>query len=370
MSKQKKVLITFLGNIDYDTRSFNLFDSFRLQGYDVEFVGFDWLTNDFKQKDGKQTVYKLSKSKFSLLFYLKFYFLLLSNALRRNYDIIFAEDLYCFPVCYIAAKIKNVKVVYDCRELFSFLAGLKNKAVVQKLWAVIENLLIRKADIVLSTGEMDSDFLKLRYNIKNVTVLRNLPLYKKDFTLINYYELLNFSKDKKILLYQGIILHGRGLKLCFDFLKISDDFILVIIGGGEMLNYYKKLSVKMNIENKVFFVGKIEQSELINYTASAFIGLALIENISLSYYYALPNKLFEYIMAGVPVIATNLPQMKNIIDKYKVGFAIEENIQSLTDVLNKMRNDEKLYNSLKENCVVASKELCWENEIRLLLDKL
>ncbi len=363
MPDKKKVLITFLGNIDYDTRCNNLFNSLSDKGYDVEFTGFDWLTENFSTFKGKKTVYKLSKKPLSLFFYLKFYYILKLKLLTKKYDIIFAEDLYCLPVCVIIGKIKKAKVIYDCRELFGFLAGLKNKKLLQKFWSTVERIFIRKADLILTTGEMDSEFIRNQYNVKNDLVIRNLPIYKKSNSPINYYSLLGIDKSKKVLLYQGVVLHGRGLKMIFEFLQTSDDFVLVVIGGGEMLDYYKQLSEKMSLQNKVFFIGKIPQDKLIDYTAGAFAGLSLIENVSLSYYYALPNKLFEYIMAEIPVIATNLPQMKKIIDDFSVGFVVEESdILKLNEVLSKLIIDHNLYNQLKLNCRIASQSLNWEKE--------
>lgn len=371
MPDKKKVLITFLGNIDYDTRCNNLFNSLSDKGYDVEFIGFDWLTENFSTIKGKKSIYKLSKKPLSLFFYLKFYFILKLKLLTKKYDIIFAEDLYCLPVCVIIGKIQKAKVIYDCRELFGFLAGLKNRRIVQKFWSTVERLFIKKADLILTTGELDSEFIRKQYKIQNDLVIRNLPLYKKSQSPVNYYSLLGIDKSKKVLLYQGVVLHGRGLKMIFEFLRTSEDFVLVVLGGGEMLDYYKQLSEQMSLQNKVFFIGKIPQDKLIDYTAGAFAGLSLIENVSLSYYYALPNKLFEYIMAEIPVIATNLPQMKKIIDEFKVGFTVtEHNISELTEVLFRLKTDDNFYNMLKSNCQIASQLLSWEREIERLFTKL
>lgn len=369
--KQKKVLITFLGNINYDTRCFNLYNSLVAKGYNTDFVGFDWLTDNFKTVKSKKTIYKLTKKFPSIIFYLKFYSILKFNLLKRKYDLLFAEDLYCLPVCIIIGKIKGAKVIYDCRELFGFLAGLKDKPFVQKLWYRIEKFFINKADLVITTGKMDEDFLIEEYKLKNTVIIRNLPLYKKSNSPINFYHKFGIHISKKILLYQGVIVHGRGLKIIFEVLEKTEEFVLVVLGDGEHLDFYKELSKQKNISDKVIFVGKVSQEELVNYTAGAFIGLSLIENLSLSYYYALPNKLFEYIMSEIPIIATDLPQMKKIIDEYKVGFTVDENdIDGLIRVLQNLSQNEFLFDELKNNCKNASELLCWENEIKILEEKI
>ncbi|MCB0731157.1 MAG: glycosyltransferase, partial [Ignavibacteriae bacterium] len=111
------------------------------------------------------------------------------------------------------------------------------------------------------------------------------------------------------------------------------------------------------------FIGAVNHSELLNYTAGADIGLALIENISISYYYALPNKLFEYIMAGIPIFASNLPQMKKVIDEYNVGKYVDpENENEMIKNLEELIKDQKLLSDFSANCKKASKILNWENE--------
>jgi glycosyltransferase involved in cell wall biosynthesis len=363
----KKILISFLGNINYDTRCYNLYNSLEAKGYEVNFIGFDWLTENFKSIKGNKSVFKLTKKISSVFFYLRFFLILKIQLLTRKYDILFAEDLYTLPLCIVVGKIKGAKVIYDCRELFGFLAGLKEKPFVQKLWQLVEKIFIKKADLVIVTGDMDAEFLKSEYQLKNIIVIRNLPLYNKAKSPINFYEKLNIASNKKILIYQGVVVKGRGIDMIFNLLSLTDEYVLIILGDGEHIDYYKSQSTILGISEKIHFVGKIPQDDLINYTAGAFIGLSLIENVSLSYYYALPNKLFEYVMAEIPVITTDLPQMKKIIDDYNVGFTVKENdIEQLLLILNNLKNDEQLYFTLKSNCVSASKILNWDNEFKNL----
>lgn len=367
---KKNVLITFLGNIYYDTRCYNLFDALNKKDFSAKFVGFDWTSNNLSVQEEQISVHKLSRKYSSIFFYLRFNLLLLKSALFEKFEIIFAEDLYTLPVCIIAGKFKRAKIIYDSRELFTHLAGLKDKKLLQSFWSFIEKLFIHKADIVLVTGEMDKDFLIEKYSLTNICLLRNLPLKQKPDRTIDFYELLKINPAKKILLYQGVVLHGRGLGITFNVLQKSETFVLVILGEGDLLSYYKNLASTMNVSDKVFFLGRINQTELINYTSAAFLGLALIENVSLSYYYALPNKLFEYIMAETPAVVSNLPQMKHIIEKYNVGLCVDLDNEDLLEKLEQLVTNEHLYKQLKQNCRTAAKELCWENEINNLFERI
>ena len=127
----------------------------------------------------------------------------------------------------------------------------------------------------------------------------------------------------------------------------------------------------MKLTDQVYFLDKLTQGELPKVTTAADIGVALIENLSTSYYYALPNKLFEYIMAEVPVIVSNLPQMKAIIGKYDVGFAVDiDGSNELVTAIKKLTEDNSLYESKKQNCRIASQELNWGKEVTILLKTL
>ncbi len=166
MSSKKKVLITFLGNIHYDTRCNNLYDSLSANNYDVEFIGFDWLTKDFTESRGNVSIIKLKKGFLSISFYLKFIWHIKLKLLTTKASIIFAEDIYTLPFAVIFGKLKRAKIYYDSRELFGYLAGLKEKKFKQAFWKWTEKFFIKRADYVIVTGQMDGDFLKKEYGIK------------------------------------------------------------------------------------------------------------------------------------------------------------------------------------------------------------
>jgi len=138
---------------------------------------------------------------------------------------------------------------------------------------------------------------------------------------------------------------------------------LIILGDGEQKNSFLKLADDLQISNRVFFIGTISQDDLINFTSVGDVGLSIIENISISYFHALPNKMFEYIMAGLPVLASDLPQMKKIIDKYKVGECVNlSKEEELLLTLNNWVRNPNLLQAYKDNCVKAASELNWQEE--------
>ena len=369
--KDKKVCIAFLGNILYDTRTLNFYKSFKAENYNVEVISFDWLGSEKNFPDPNVKIYSLSKKHSSLFYYLKFTALLVYNLLKSNADIFFAEDIYTLPFIAVIAKLKGGKVFYDSRELFCFLAGLKERKRIQKLLASIEKRFINKADYVIVTGDMDGDFLCKQYGLAKTITIRNLPFYREKTEPVDLRRKYGIEAAKKVLVYQGVILHGRGLRHIFEFLKSNNDAVLIVFGDGEYKNYYVELSHSLGITDKVIFAGKIPQGELLNYSAGADIGLSLIENLSISYYYALPNKLFEYIMAGLPAAVSALPQMEKIVNDFETGIVVDlENQEEVNNKLNLLLKDNEILIKYRENCRTAAKELNWDNEIKKLLSLL
>ncbi len=360
----KKIVIGFLGNLNYDTRTFNFFNSLTETGNDVWFIGFDWLTEGFKTIYGKRiSIRKLVKGKFSLFFYLTYFISQLKSAFNINADIYLASDFFSLPALFISAKLHKKKILYDSREIFTELPFHENKPFVKKIIKLIESYLIKRVDDVFVTGEMDAVYLQKIYNITNFNLQRNLPLLKNEIHKINLYEKYSIPENSMIILYQGIVIKGRGIEIYFDAIKKMKDLFLIILGSGEHLEYYKTLSEKQGISRQTMFAGKVQQNEILNYTSGAFAGLSVIDNVSINNYYALPNKLFEYLMAGLPVIVNNLPQMKKIVSDFGIGEVMKEpDGNNLVDILMKWKNDKTLYNKLKNNCVKASGELNWEKE--------
>lgn len=363
MNRQKKVCIAFLGNALHDSRITNLKNSLKNDNCSVSVISFDWFITSQDYRDNEVSVSHLTKGKFSLIFYLQFTFILLSELFRCPADIYFAEDLYTLPFVTMIAKIRRAKIYYNSRELYSCLGGLRNRPRLQSLITAIEKFFIKKVELVLTTGEMDSQFIEKLYGIRNTLVIRNIPLYNTPTEKVDFRKKYNLPNEMKILVYQGMLMEGRGIVPVLNALTKLPNAALIILGDGVQKNNFQNVAKELGIADRVFFEGTISQKELINYTAGGDIGLSLIENISVSYYHALPNKMFEYIMAGLPVIASDLPQMKKIIETYKVGECINiENENIIVTALNDWIDNPGKLETYRVNCAKAAEELNWQKE--------
>ncbi len=363
MQKRKSVTISFLGNANFDTRVTNLTNSLKEIEFDVKVISFDWTSPNFNSVIGDTSIFKLVKKKNSFPFYFNFLTTLFRELLKTNSSIYIAEDIFTLPIVTFIAKLRGAKLYYNSREFYAFLAGLRNKPKTQAIIRGLEKFFIQKVNAVMVTGDGDAQFLEEYYGINNTVVIRNLPLKQKATEPKDFHKMLNIPDSSKILLYQGVILEGRGFEPLLNVMVKIKNCDLVILGAGVFKTKYEKLAKELGIESRVHFLGNMVQSELINYTAGADIGVSLIENISKSYYYALPNKLFEYIMSNIPVLISDLPQMKKIVDDYNVGrYVTLEDKSSLEKVLSEMLNESNSIEQYKINAEKASKELNWQKE--------
>ena len=366
MNKQKHFCIASIGNPHLDTRITNLSSSLRQDGFKVSVIGFDFYLGNGDLFETDLKVFSINRKSSSLLFYLKFASILLRELLKIKADVFIAEDIQTLPLVTIAAKIRNAKIIYNSREIYAFIGGLRNKPVIQKIVTGVERFFIKKVDVVLTTGDMDSEFLRKLYTINNTVTVRNIPLYQKHAYVVDFRKKYNIGNDKLILLYQGIIVEGRGIALTIEAMKDLPEAFFIVLGDGPQKNNYEKLAVELGVGERVVFAGAFKQDELFNYTAGADVGLTLIENISISYYHALPNKLFEYIMAELPVLSSNLPQMKKVVEQYKVGKAINiEDMNEIVPVLKEWCKNKEMLDQFRKNCAVASKELNWSEEYKV-----
>ncbi len=365
MIKNKKIAILFLGNVKHDSRTNNLYYSLSKWGNKVQVISCDWLANE-NEINEEIKIFKIQKPKFSLAFYSKAYLVFVKEVLKFKPEYCFAEDVFTLPVAALLKFFLGFKLIYDSRELYPFLAGLRRKKVNQFIVKTIEKIFIKSADKILTTGKMDKEFIEDYYKLKNVLVLRNLPL-KRKVEPVDLRKEFGVSNAFPILIYQGVLLEGRGITLIIKALKRLQNFNFLILGEGPFKSEFQNIAKDLAVDDKVIFGGRIPQDKLLNYTAGADAGLAIIENLSKSYFLALPNKLFEYLMAGLPVVISPLPQMVEIVNKYNVGVIIDSfDPDAIANAIERLLKDSVRMQLFRENALDAAKELNWENEFNKL----
>ena len=311
-----------LGPVENDSRTLNIIRTLLKHDKKICFIGLGTELTRHVLSDYEVTfipVFRYNTRRFLTLWwdFHRSVFPLISKIQAQTY---WAMDLYVLPFASWFSGKNDATLIYDSREVYTALGTIHDEPFKQKVISLIEKYFIRKAKRVFTSGDLDSDYLRERYHIKRPEVILNVPPFRNAEESEILRSHFNIGKDKTILLYQGLIGKGRGIIRIVETLPYLPDVVFCIIGAGEA--YTKKIWSKCNdlgVKDWVFIRGWVPYDELIKWTSSADIGVAFIEPVSLSYQFALPNKLFEYAMAGIPSIVSDLPAMRPILQKYKIG---------------------------------------------------
>lgn len=286
----------------------------------------------------------------------------------KNY---LAADAYSLPIASNFAEKRNAKLLYDSRELYFALLGDKRKFR-QKILSSLEKKYIQKVDKIIVSGELDAKYLRYKYLLRQpIEILMNLPPYRKAEGSNLLRETYSIDNNKRIIIYQGVILPGRGLIKSIGALHYLNDIVLCILGDGAYKDEVRKTAETLGVSDKVIFCGAKPYNQLHSWTCSADLGLVLIEPVSFSYKLALPNKLFEYFMAGVPPIVSRLPAMEEIINKTEAGILIEPEAEPrLIAFAIEYALKRKRYKALINRSLKAAKEYNYEKQTEKIINLL
>jgi glycosyltransferase involved in cell wall biosynthesis len=161
---------------------------------------------------------------------------------------------------------------------------------------------------------------------------------------------------------------GRGLEMLIRSMQWIEDAGLIIAGSGYAEKELHSLASSLNLQTRVIFTGRLKPADLLIYTRASDLGVSLEQNLGLNYYYALPNKLFDYIQSRIPVLTSDLPEMSNIVKNYGVGETISTgDPRELAMAIKNMLDEDGVGPTRKQNLEKAAQELCWENEAPKLL---
>jgi glycosyltransferase involved in cell wall biosynthesis len=296
------------------------------------------------------------------LFYKFFNIRLLFSLLFNNYNLLVANDLDTLLPNYIISKIKKVPLIYDSHEYFTGVPEIQNRPFVKWVWKTIERIIFPHIRNVMTVSDPIAGKYSEEYGIRPITV-RNFAESSKGFRSYTHAE-LGINQDHLLAIFQGTGINAdRGGEELIDAIGITDGVALLIIGSGDLLPMLKSKVNDLNLQDKVRFIPALSWTEMMRYTKSADTGLSLDKDTNINYRFSLPNKLFDYISAGIPVIAGDLQEVKKIIEENNCGIIIPEiSPQEISKALIKLRDNRQLQNKLKQNAVKASESLNWGKE--------
>jgi len=360
---QQKIIVSVTNDLSTDQRVDKICNTLLELNFKVLLVGRKFPNSQNINRPYQTKRFNLWFNK-GALFYANYNIRLFFFLLFTKSNLLWSNDLDTLWANYTISKWKNKKLIFDSHEYFTEVPELIDRPKVQHFWKRIERRILPNLKHVITVSQSIANLYEKEYNIK-VQLLRNVPILKKQKTAITNIKI----EGKKTIIYQGAINVNRGIEHIVEAMKYIDNSILYIIGKGDLSKQIEQQIITLKLEEKVIMLGEIPLEKLHGYTQQADLGLSLEEDKGLNYRFSLPNKLFDYILAEVPVLVANLPEMKNLVQHYQVGEIIENHKpKHIAEKISSMLQNEPQIQIWKENTKKASVELNWERETEFLHD--
>lgn len=280
-------------------------------------------------------------------------------------DLIVAHEYFSAPLGHRLAQRWDAKLVIDCHELAA--EQYEHNPDWVKVWkpyvVAIEKRFLPKADAVTTINDAIAEILNEAYNLRSPPLSqRNTPLYEEHF----YRE----PGDEIVVHYHGLVSPLRGLEMLVESVKQwRPEFRLDIRGLGSS-DYKAELQAwidKQGVADRVRILPKVNLRDMIKTATSADIGIFVQETPSRHKILTLPNKIFEYIMAGLAVCVQDLPEMARIVRDHDVGRTVRSlDADAIAETINSFTRDEIA--RYKARSLEAAKTLCWEVEGKRFVD--
>lgn len=354
----KRIIATVTNDLTYDRRMIRICTALQENGYEVELVGRElpdsqpFSDQPFSQKRLKCWFHK------GPLFYAEYNIRLFLYLIGQKPDAICSVDLDTIMAGSLAAKGKDIPLIYDAHEYFTEVPEIQDRKWVKRIWEMIATLFIPSADLTYTVSQAIADEFGSRYRIK-CEVIRNVP------------DRVDSSPDvpkealalQPYLIYQGALNDGRCVG---NYIRLAQklDINLVLAGEGDLSDKLRKQAAG---SDKIHFLGWVKPEELVGWTHGAKVGLNVLEHRGKSYYFSLSNKCFDYVQHGVPSISSPFPEYQNLNEKFEVmefANAVDDEIEVALKLL---LGDSSEYDKLRKNCLIAASDWCWENESRKLI---
>lgn len=353
------IIFTVTNDLTYDQRMARICNSLSAAGYKVTIIGrkkmssVSLVSSSYNQK---RLFCFFERGK---LFYLEYNLRLFLYLLFQKADAICAIDLDTILPCYYYSRLKKTKRILDSHEYFSQQKEIVSRPAIYKIWHRIEKSYLPHFPNGYTVSQSIADKFKELYKVGH-SVIRNVPILT---------ELKKSSSEsgKRSILYQGAVNHARGLEFLIPAMK-NIDANLHIYGDGNFMDDAKKMILANNLQEKVFIKGTLLPAQLHQVTATAYIGINLVEPVGLNQYFSLANKFFDFIQHELPQVTMNFPEYKKINDKFEIAVLIDTvEIELIQKAVNDLLTNEQLYNKLKANCAKARLEYNWQLEEKKLI---
>jgi glycosyltransferase involved in cell wall biosynthesis len=364
---RKKIIVSVTNDLVTDNRVQRVCDFLHKHDFEITLVG-----RKLKNSLAIQNLpYKTKRFRLLFnkgpLFYAAFNLRLFFYLLFRKTDFLLANDLDTLLANHYAKKFKSgVKLIYDSHEYFTGVPELTTRPKIQKIWKRIEKKCLPKVDAMYTVNQSIADLYKNEYGIESY-VVRNISSPPSDNQTKTRKE-LGLPEDKKIIIFQGAGINvDRGAEELIEAIKLLNNSVLIFVGSGDVIPALKLKVETEKLNEKVKFFDKVPYRQLLNFTTVSDLGVSLDKDSNINYRYSLPNKLFDYIHCGIPVLVSDLPEIKKIVLEYDIGLVISNHQpEEIAKKIEQIFSDAELYAQFKKNTQATAANLNWVNECRVL----
>jgi len=363
----KRIVVSVTNDLTTDQRVHKVCTTLFNNGFDILLIGRKLKNSQPIVRDYNTLRMKLLFNK-GALFYAEYNLRLFFILLFSKKDILLSNDLDTLLANYLASKISKSNLVYDSHELFTEVPELIHRPFQQNFWLFIEKHIFPKLKYAYTVNEEIAKIYSDKYKVK-VQVIRNIaPLYHNLNISEKFSEIVK-GKSKMMILQGSGINMDRGAEEAVEMMQYLNGFVLYIIVSGDVIDTLKSMVEDLNLSKKVFFKDKMPYDNLMEYTKIADLGLSLDKNTNLNYSYSLPNKVFDYIQANTPILASNTKVISKLILSNNIGSITDShNPKELAKTIENIFLNEQQYSNWCENLKDIAKELNWENESKKLME--
>lgn len=359
MALTQRIVFAVTNDLTFDQRMHKICSTLVAHHYEVELVGRKRATSvPVTAQPYKQTRLTCWFDK-GKLFYLEYNLRLLLYLLFTPAEAICAVDLDTIVPVVLAAKLKGSKIIYDAHEYFTEVPEVVRRPTIKKVWQWVERKFVPHAHLAYTVSPAIAGLFTQKFG-KDFHVIMNVPESQEQRTENQE------QGTENILLYQGALNEGRGLEHLIEAMHDIDGK-LILAGEGDLSAQLRQQVTNAGLQHKIQFAGFVRPDELKQLTRQATIGINLLENKGLSYYYSLSNKFFDYIQAGVPQLCIGFPEYVAINQHYEVALLINTcAVGEIKQGVKRLLTDKEFYNRLQKNCEVCARQYNWQHEEKKL----
>jgi glycosyltransferase involved in cell wall biosynthesis len=292
----------------------------------------------------------------------------LAALLRSRADVYHAHDLEALIPAWIAARLTRVRVIYDSHELFT-----ERLIEMRAVWRAIEHFLIRRVDAVIAASEERAVIMRDEYGARGLpTVIANCPPWLGKPAESTVRDRLPVERrETRIVLYQGGLSPGRGLETLTRAAGLFEpNAVLVFVGAanGYSESVLQPLVEAQGLRERVFFVAPVDATEVVSFIRTADLGVVIYQNTCRNNYYCAPNKVYDYCMAGLPVVGSDFPPLRTLVQRHEIGVLFDpEQPAAIAGAVNQVLRDGKVYARAVAGSRAVAAQCNWEEESKKLV---